>query len=98
MRVLFLCALSLPAAVQSETSASFDGASASSVYSTGSFSADQALAAGSGYWCRFRYLVFSVPVLVGFVGTCVLAVLEATAQARASPGQASPMSDEKLWA
>ena len=48
---LFLFAFCLPLRIRSESLAGFDAASASSVYS-GGFSADQALKAGSGYWCR----------------------------------------------
>lgn len=47
---LLLCT---PIAIWSQSYVSLDGASASSAYSTGAFSADQALSAGAGYWCRF---------------------------------------------
>lgn len=49
-----LCFLCVPSAIWSQTFVNFDVARTSSTYSTGAFSADQALSAGSGYWCRPR--------------------------------------------
>ena len=39
-------------AVAGQAFVAFDAASASSVYSAGSFTAEEATAPGSGYWCR----------------------------------------------
>ena len=89
-----LCALFFfPIAIRSESYASFDGASASSAYST-SFSADLALAAGSGYWCRSRTLFPALP----FARVFRFAVREVMARARALLGQAFLTSDARPWA
>ena len=61
-----LLLLGLPIAILSQTYVSFDGASASSTYSAGAFSADQALSAGSGYWCRLR-LHFHFTAIIAYV-------------------------------
>ena len=45
--------LVMPLMVFAQNHVVFDRASASSVYSSGGFSAGQALAESSGYWCRF---------------------------------------------
>jgi hypothetical protein len=45
--------LSFFVSVSAQAFVAFDGASASSVYSAGSFTAEEAIAPGSGYWCRF---------------------------------------------
>ena len=66
MLVRCLLLLGLPVAVLSQTYVSFDGASASSTYSAGAFSADQALSAGSGYWCRLR-LHFHFTAMIAYV-------------------------------
>ena len=47
---VFFSALVVSAAAQAYVA--FDSASASSIYSAGSFTAEQAIAPGSGYWCR----------------------------------------------
>ena len=47
---IFFLALVVSAAAQAYVA--FDSASASSVYAAGSFTAEQAIAPGSGYWCR----------------------------------------------
>ena len=47
---IFLFTLAVSAAAQAYIA--FDSAAASSVYSAGSFTAEEAISPGSGYWCR----------------------------------------------
>ena len=52
--------LGLSSHVFAQSHVAFDRATASSLYSSGAYSAGQALAAGSGYWCRcVRVVTFS---------------------------------------
>ena len=51
--------LGLSSHVFAQSHVAFDRATASSLYSSGAYSAGQALAAGSGYWCRCVCVVTS---------------------------------------
>ena len=51
--LVFFALLVMPLMTFAQNHVAFDRASASSVYSSGGFSAGQALAESSGYWCRF---------------------------------------------
>ena len=70
----------------------FDRATASSVYSSGSYSAGQALTAGSGYWCRYEKRARHELVVFVFC-YIVLAVIHPH---KVSPGRGFWMSDVLL--
>jgi hypothetical protein len=56
--VAFCCLLALaafPSVASAQSLLMFDAASASSVHSAGTFSAEEAIAKGSGYWCRCQF-------------------------------------------
>ena len=81
-------ALVVPAAAQAYVA--FDSASASSVYSAGSFTAEEAIAPGSGYWCRPKcFSVLSAlprDTCVLCVCACACEVLDSIASLFRGPG------------
>ena len=53
------CLLTFVVSAAAQAYIAFDTAAASSVYSAGSFAAEEAISPGSGYWCRFVFQITS---------------------------------------